>query len=45
MSRQLLLNLLRQGNTGNDLLRILDSLVNDESVNENPEPTLEEVEF
>jgi hypothetical protein len=45
MSRQLALNLLRQGNTGNDLLRILDSLVNDESVNESPEPTLEEVEF
>lgn len=45
MSRQVVLSLLRQGNTGNDLLRILDSLVNDESVNESPEPTLEEVEF
>jgi hypothetical protein len=42
MSRSIALSLLAQGNTGDELLRILDSLV--ESSDDN-EPTLNEVQF
>jgi hypothetical protein len=42
MSRSVLLSLLAQGNTGNEILQILDGLVDDAGDNE---PTLNEVQF
>ena len=42
MSRSIALSLLAQGNTGDELLRILDGLVESSDVNE---PTLNEVQF
>jgi hypothetical protein len=47
MSKQVLISMLRQGNTGNEILSILDVIAND--VNDNTQadimPTLEEIEF
>ena len=55
MTSQLAVNLLRQGNTGNEILNILETLVADiveENINDCAEyfaslhtPTLEEVQF
>jgi hypothetical protein len=42
MSRSIALSLLAQGNTGDELLQILDGLVESSDVNE---PTLNEVQF
>jgi hypothetical protein len=42
MSRSVVLSLLAQGNTGNEILNILDSIVASENANE---PTLNEVQF
>ena len=44
MSKQVLLSLLAQGNTGSEILSILDALAADH-VSEQSVPTLEEVEF
>lgn len=55
MTTQLAVNLLRQGNTGNEILNILDTLVSDieqENINDCAAhyaaistPTLEEIQF
>jgi hypothetical protein len=42
MSRSMLLSLLRQGNTGDEILSILDTLTEESQENE---PTLEEIQF
>jgi hypothetical protein len=44
MSKQVLISLLAQGNTGNEILSILDTLAAD-NVSEQNVPTLEEIEF
>jgi hypothetical protein len=44
MSKQVLISLLAQGNNGNEILSILDTLVAD-NVSEQNIPTLEELEF
>jgi hypothetical protein len=48
MSKQVLISMLRQGNTGNDILAILDAIASD-TVSDAPsvtiEPTLQEIEF
>ena len=46
MSKQVLISLLAQGNTGNEILSILDTLVAD-NVSEQSDngPTLNEIEF
>jgi uncharacterized protein (DUF433 family) len=50
MSKQVLISMLRQGNTGNDILAILDAITSD-AVSDAPDadvtsrPTLEEIEF
>ena len=46
MSRDLLLGLMRKGQTGNEILAILDAIVNNEEpVINKPQPTLEPLEF
>jgi len=50
MSKQVLISMLRQGNTGNDILAILDVIVNDSVADApvadvTPSPTLEWTEF
>jgi hypothetical protein len=46
MSRSVILSLLAQGNNGNEILNILDSIVADNVASENAnEPTLNEVQF
>lgn len=46
MSRDLLLGQLRQGNTGNEILSILDAIVADVNVDSQPaESAVSEVEF
>jgi hypothetical protein len=44
MSKQVLIAMLQQGNTGSEILSILDVISND-SIVEESEPTLEEIEF
>jgi len=50
MSKQVLISMLRQGNTGNEILSILDAIASD-TVSDAPVadvtsvPTLEEIEF
>lgn len=44
MTKDVLVSMLRQGNTGNEILQILDVLASDESA-ANVEPTLEEIQF
>jgi hypothetical protein len=44
MSKQVLISLLAQGNNGNEILSILDTLAAD-NVSEQNVPTLEEIEF
>ena len=44
MSKSVMLSLLAQGNTGSEILSILDALVAD-NVSEQNDPTLEEIEF
>lgn len=44
MSKSVMLSLLAQGNTGTEILSILDALVAD-NVSEQNDPTLEEIEF
>jgi hypothetical protein len=44
MSKQVLIAMLKQGNTGSEILSILDVIAND-SIVEESEPTLEEIEF
>jgi hypothetical protein len=41
MSKSTLINLLKQGNTGNEILEILESLTSKEQ----NQPTLEEIKF
>lgn len=48
MSKQVLISMLRQGNTGNEILSILDVLANDTVADASTDvvaPTLEEIEF
>lgn len=50
MSKQVMISMLRQGNTGNDILSILDSLTSEnvctpESTSEGNVPTLEYIDF
>lgn len=46
MSRSIALSLLAQGNTGDELLSILDTMMSDESAQvSNNEPTADPVEF
>jgi hypothetical protein len=48
MSKQVLISMLRQGNTGNDILAILDVIANDavaDAPSVTSEPTLQEIEF
>ena len=49
MSREIMISLLRKGNTGEQILEILDSIVadtdNTEPATFNSEPTLHELEF
>lgn len=46
MTRELALSLLRQGDNGNSILQILDTLTADvEQENNNNAPTLQEVQF
>ena len=42
MTKEVLISMLRQGNTGTEILSILDTLISDESVNE---PTADPIEF
>jgi hypothetical protein len=42
MSTQVMISMLAQGNTGSEILQILDTLISDESVNE---PTADSIEF
>lgn len=41
MPKSVLINLLKQGNTGNEILEILESLTSEEQ----SQPTLEEIQF
>lgn len=43
MTRSMMLSLLRQGETGDQILQILDTLTEEES--QQNEPTLEEIQF
>ena len=43
MSKSMMLSLLRQGNTGDEILQILDTLTEDQI--DISEPTLEPIEF
>jgi len=43
MTRSMMLSMLAQGNTGNEILQILDTLNEGES--ETNEPTLEQIDF
>ena len=50
MSKQVLISMLRQGNTGNEILSILDVIVGDAVADApvadvTPMPTLQEIEF
>ncbi len=46
MSKQVLIAMLRQGNTGTEILSILDAIVGEEaSTGEDNTPTLEPIEF
>jgi hypothetical protein len=45
MTQQLAISLLRQANSGDELLQVLDSLVSGADVNEAQDPTLEEIQF
>ena len=46
MTRSIALSLLRQGNTGTEILSILDTLMSDESAEvSNNEPTADPIEF
>jgi hypothetical protein len=48
MSKQVLISMLRQGDTGNDILAILDAITGDtvaDAPSVTPAPTLEEIEF
>lgn len=44
MTRSMMLSLLRQGNTGNEILNILESLSGEEQSEQN-QPTLEQIDF
>ena len=44
MSKSIMISLLRKGNTGNEILEILEAIVSDDMSQVN-EPTLEELEF
>ena len=44
MTRSVMLSLLRQGNTGNEILDILESLSGEEQSEQN-QPTLEQIDF
>jgi hypothetical protein len=48
MSKQVLISMLKQGNTGNEILAILDVLASDtvaDAVTDDVVPTLETIEF
>jgi hypothetical protein len=50
MSNSIAISLLRQGNTGNEILQILDALIDDSNddavpVSVTSEPTLESIQF
>jgi hypothetical protein len=42
MSKDLLISMLRKGNTGDEILQILDTIMEGD---ESPEPTMEEIQF
>ena len=44
MTRSVMLSMLRQGNTGNEILDILESLSGEEQSEQN-QPTLEQIDF
>jgi hypothetical protein len=44
MSKQVLISMLKQGNTGSEILSILEAITS-ESVSEETQPTLEEIAF
>lgn len=44
MSKSIMISLLRKGNTGNEILDILEAIVSEDCEQVN-EPTLEELEF
>jgi hypothetical protein len=46
MTKQVLISMLKQGNTGSEILSILDIIVNDSiSDDDMAQPTLEEIDF
>ena len=45
MTQELMLSLLNQATSGNDLLAILDTLTEDVSVESDTQPTLETIDF
>lgn len=45
MSRELALSLLRKGNTGSEILMILDNIIPDDSESDFNEPTIEPIDF
>jgi hypothetical protein len=45
MSRELALSLLRKGNTGSEILMILDNIIPDDSESDGNEPTIESIDF
>lgn len=45
MSKELMIMMLKQGGTGNEILTILDSITNDVDDTVSAEPTLDEIEF
>jgi len=45
MTRSIALSLLAQGNTGTEILSILDVIMSDESAVSNNEPTADSIEF
>ncbi len=45
MTRALALSLLRQGNNGDEILNILDTIADGGDDSDTPTPTLEEIQF
>jgi hypothetical protein len=45
MSKELMIMMLKQGGTGNEILTILDSIIGDADDTVSPEPTLDEIQF
>lgn len=45
MSKELMIMMLEQGGTGNQILTILDAIANDDDNTVSPQPTLDEIKF